>query len=53
MMNMAQCTENIVLIWKFRFIIQDIFRQLKELHEQQTKGRTGKLKQFPLKVHFP
>jgi hypothetical protein len=35
LINMALRTENMVIIWKFRFIIQDIYQQLKTMHEKQ------------------
>jgi hypothetical protein len=40
--NMALRTDNILIIYKFRFIIQDIYRQLKTLYEQQKKTSIGK-----------
>ena len=33
--NMALRTENMVIIWKFRFIIQDIYLRLKTLYDAQ------------------
>lgn len=35
LINMALRTENMVIIWKFRFIIQDIYQQLKTMHQEQ------------------
>jgi hypothetical protein len=35
LINMALRTENMVIIWKFRFIIQDIYQQLKTMHQKQ------------------
>jgi hypothetical protein len=40
--NMALRSKNIVIIWKFRFIIQDIYQQLEALHEKQRKESKGK-----------
>lgn len=34
-LNMALRTENMIIIWKFRYIIQDIYHQLKSRHENQ------------------
>ena len=42
LINMALRTDNILIIFKFRFIIQDIYKQLKHLHEEQKKILTGK-----------
>ena len=41
-LNAAFRTENILIIWKFRFIIQDIYNQLKLLHEEQNKDSNSK-----------
>jgi hypothetical protein len=40
--NAAFRTENILTIWKFRFIIQDIYKQLELLNEQQMKNPHSK-----------
>ncbi len=40
--NAAFRTENILTIWKFRFIIQDIYKRLELLHEEQTKNPNSK-----------
>ncbi|CAF3486292.1 unnamed protein product, partial [Rotaria sp. Silwood2] len=36
--NAAFRTENIPTIWKFRFVIQDIYKRLELLHEEQMKN---------------
>lgn len=44
LINMALRTDNILIIFKFRFVIQDIYKQLKDLYEKQKKifrGRTS------------
>jgi hypothetical protein len=40
--NAAFRTENILTIWKFRFVIQDIYKQLELLHAAQTKNSNSK-----------
>lgn len=35
MVNMALRTMNIVIIWKFRFFIQDLYHQLKKMDQEQ------------------
>jgi len=39
--NMALRTKNMVIIWKFRFIIQDIYQQLKNMYEKQKNKAIG------------
>ena len=41
MVNMALRTENIVVVWRLRFYIQDLYRQLQRLHDEQRKTRTS------------
>jgi hypothetical protein len=41
LINMALRTENMMIIWKFRFIIQDIYQQLKSMHEKQKNATIG------------
>jgi hypothetical protein len=41
LINMALRTENMVIIWKFRFIIQDIYQQLKTMHQEQRNKAIG------------
>jgi hypothetical protein len=41
LINMALRTENMVIIWKFRYIIQDIYQQLKFMHERQKNATIG------------
>ena len=38
LVNKALRTRDISLIFKFRFIIQDIYKQLKDQHQKQSKG---------------
>jgi len=40
--NAAFRTENILTIWKFRFVIQDIYKQLELLHAKQFKNSNSK-----------
>ena len=37
LINMTLRTDNILIIFKFRFIVQDIYTQLKHLYEEQEK----------------
>ena len=41
MVNMALRTENIVVIWRLRFYIQDLHEQLKQLHQGQRATSIG------------
>jgi hypothetical protein len=41
LINMALRTENMVIIWKFRFIIQDMYQQLKTMHQKQRSEAIG------------
>ena len=41
MVNMALRTENIVIVWRLRFYIQDMYRQLQRLRAEQRKIRTS------------
>jgi hypothetical protein len=41
LINMALRTKNIMIILKFRFIIQDIYQQLKAMHEEQRNVLIG------------
>jgi hypothetical protein len=41
MVNMALRTENIAVIWRLRFYIQDLYQQLKRLHAEQKQISTG------------
>jgi hypothetical protein len=41
MVNIALRTENIVVIWRLRFYIQDLYRQLQRLCHEQRKTRTS------------
>ncbi|CAM4923798.1 unnamed protein product [Rotaria socialis] len=40
-LNAALRRANMLIIWKFRFIIQDIYRQVETLHTEQTKNVNG------------
>lgn len=40
--NAAFRTENILTLWKLRFVIQGIYKQLELLHEEQTKHSQSK-----------
>ena len=40
MVNMALRTENIVVVWRLRFFIQDMYRQLQQLHKEQRRTST-------------
>jgi hypothetical protein len=42
LINMALRTENILIIFRFRFIIQDVYKQLKTLHDQKRQASIGK-----------
>ena len=41
MVNMALRTENIVVVWRLRFFIQDMYRQLQRLHKEQKEAFIG------------
>ena len=41
MVNMALRTENIAVVWRLRFYIQDLYEQLKRLHADQKQISTG------------
>jgi hypothetical protein len=41
MVNMALGTENIVVVWRLRFFIQDMYQQLHTLHAEQRKTRAS------------
>ena len=43
--NAAFRTENILTVWKFRFVIQDMYKQLQLLYEEQTKNSNSKWRQ--------
>jgi hypothetical protein len=41
MVNMALRTENIIVVWRLRFFIQDMYRQLQRLLKEQRKAFIG------------
>ncbi|CAM4817556.1 unnamed protein product [Rotaria magnacalcarata] len=42
-LNAAFRRANMLIIWKFRFIIQDIYRQLETLHTEQSKNANAEI----------
>ena len=43
MVNMALRTENVAIVWRLRFYIQDLYQQLKRVHAEQKQNSTGML----------